>query len=147
MVLASGEIVHATASSNEDLWQALKGGSNNFGIITRFDLATFPQGLMWGGVMAFNYTQDVLDAQAEAFSNYMKPENFDDAADMGIVLSLEGGVYAVADALFYAKEVENPPVYQPFTSIPSLEPNTLATVNVADLVVGFGEFLPKQVDR
>ena len=102
---------------------------------------------MWGGVIAFNYTQDVLDAQAEAFSDYMKPDNFDDAADMGIVLSLEDGAYAVADSLFYAKEVENPPVYQPFTSIPSLEPNTLDTVNVADLVVRFGEFLPKQVER
>ncbi|VUC26900.1 unnamed protein product [Clonostachys rosea] len=42
IVLASGEIVNANASSNADLWKALKGGSSNFGIVTRFDLETFP---------------------------------------------------------------------------------------------------------
>lgn len=34
IVLASGEIVYASHSQHRDLWLALKGGSNNFGIIT-----------------------------------------------------------------------------------------------------------------
>ncbi|KAA8645281.1 FAD-binding oxidoreductase [Aspergillus tanneri] len=34
VVLANGSVVHATASANRDLWLALKGGSNNFGIVT-----------------------------------------------------------------------------------------------------------------
>ncbi|KAK1466104.1 FAD binding domain-containing protein [Colletotrichum cuscutae] len=42
VVLASGEIVNANASADSDLWRALKGGSSNFGIVTRFDLAAFP---------------------------------------------------------------------------------------------------------
>lgn len=42
VVLASGEIVNANASANADLWRALKGGSSNFGIVTRFDLQAFP---------------------------------------------------------------------------------------------------------
>jgi hypothetical protein len=28
--------------SNANLWKALKGGGNNFGIITRFDLEAMP---------------------------------------------------------------------------------------------------------
>lgn len=63
VVLASGEVVYASASSHQDLWLALKGGSNNFGIVTRFDFAAFEQGDMWGGVVQFNYTQRVVDAQ------------------------------------------------------------------------------------
>ncbi|PQE14459.1 oxidoreductase FAD-binding protein [Rutstroemia sp. NJR-2017a BBW] len=35
VVLANGEIINANANENSDLWTALKGGSNNFGIVTR----------------------------------------------------------------------------------------------------------------
>lgn len=50
MVLASGEIVQANSKERSDLWYALKGGSNNFGIVTRFDMRTFRQGPFWGGL-------------------------------------------------------------------------------------------------
>ena len=42
VVLASGEVINANASCHSDLWRALKGGSSNFGIVTRFDIETFP---------------------------------------------------------------------------------------------------------
>ncbi|KAJ8060841.1 hypothetical protein OCU04_009925 [Sclerotinia nivalis] len=42
IVLADGKIVNANQSDNHDLWKALKGGSNNFGIVTRFNIRTFP---------------------------------------------------------------------------------------------------------
>lgn len=147
VVIASGAIIYATASSYPDLWLALKGGSNNYGIITRFDVATFPQGPMWGGVIAFNYTRSVLDAQAKAFSNFMDPKNFDDAADMGIILGFHNGTFAVANSLFYTEPMANPPVFQPFTSIPSLVPNTLALNTVSDVVTQFGRLLPPQATR
>lgn len=44
VVLASGESVNANASHHADLFAALKGGQNNFGIVTRSDLRSFPQG-------------------------------------------------------------------------------------------------------
>ncbi|KAH7224441.1 hypothetical protein B0J15DRAFT_518487 [Fusarium solani] len=37
VVLADGRIANANKDSNSDLWKALKGGSANFGIVTRFD--------------------------------------------------------------------------------------------------------------
>lgn len=47
VVLASGQVVYASAASeHHDLWMALKGGSSNFGIITRYDMETFPSGLI-----------------------------------------------------------------------------------------------------
>lgn len=42
VVLASAAIVDANSKTNPDLFKALKGGSNNFGIVTRFDMKTFP---------------------------------------------------------------------------------------------------------
>jgi FAD/FMN-containing dehydrogenase len=51
VVLANGTIVNANATSNTDLHKALKGGSSNFGIVTRFDLKSFKQEKVWGGIM------------------------------------------------------------------------------------------------
>lgn len=48
VVLASGDIVNANATSYNDLFQSLKGGQNNFGVVTRFDLQSFPQGPILG---------------------------------------------------------------------------------------------------
>jgi len=47
VVLASGEIVNANATSNSDLWVALKGSGGNLGIVTRFDFAAFAQPYLW----------------------------------------------------------------------------------------------------
>jgi hypothetical protein len=52
-VLANGQIVDANANSYSDLFYALKGGSNNFGVVTRIDLKTFPQGKFWGGFIGY----------------------------------------------------------------------------------------------
>jgi FAD/FMN-containing dehydrogenase len=47
VVLPSGNIVDATQKSNSDLWLALRGGSNNFGIVTAFESTAFEQGKFW----------------------------------------------------------------------------------------------------
>ena len=147
VVLASGQVVYATSDSYRDLWLALKGGSNNFGIVTRFDVGTIPQELMWGGVIGYNYSSATLDTQAKAFSDYMKPENFDPFADMGIILEYSAGEFAVKNSLFYLRPVPYPKVYQEFTSIPSLGPNSLEVSNVSQVVVRFGEVIPPNIDR
>ncbi|KAF7879665.1 uncharacterized protein EAF02_007835 [Botrytis sinoallii] len=53
VVLASGGIVQANATSHPDLFIALKGGSNNFGVVKKIDFPTFEQGQMWGGSIFF----------------------------------------------------------------------------------------------
>ncbi|KAJ6598674.1 hypothetical protein B0H10DRAFT_2167587 [Mycena sp. CBHHK59/15] len=42
VVLANGQITECNPTSNADLFWALKAGSTNFGIITRYDISTYP---------------------------------------------------------------------------------------------------------
>lgn len=61
VVIASGEIIYANSTSHSDLFKALKGGSGNFGIVTRFDVSTFENGNgeLWGGVIVNPATSEV----------------------------------------------------------------------------------------
>lgn len=54
IVLGNGEIVHANNQDRSDLFQALKGGGNNFGIVTAMDLKTFEGGPLWGGNVVYS---------------------------------------------------------------------------------------------
>ena len=44
VVLATGEVVQASASAHPDLFWALRGGSGNFGVVTRFEFQLHPVG-------------------------------------------------------------------------------------------------------
>jgi FAD/FMN-containing dehydrogenase len=48
IVLANGTIANANANSNQDLFAVLKGGGNNFGIVTTYTLKAYPQGQVCG---------------------------------------------------------------------------------------------------
>ncbi|KAI0485714.1 hypothetical protein F4859DRAFT_528691 [Xylaria cf. heliscus] len=53
IVLADGSIVTATAAENGDLFRVLKGGSNNFGIVTNIRMNAFKCEKVWGGLNFF----------------------------------------------------------------------------------------------
>ncbi|KAI9147115.1 FAD-dependent monooxygenase CTB5 [Paramyrothecium foliicola] len=55
VVLSDGSIVNANKRTNPKLFKALKGGSNNFGIVTRFDMVTHESTTMYGGIMFINW--------------------------------------------------------------------------------------------
>lgn len=53
VVLANGSIIDANATSNPNLFRALKGGQSNFEIVTRFDLISYSQTEFWGGAIQY----------------------------------------------------------------------------------------------
>ncbi|QRV98415.1 FAD-binding domain protein [Ceratobasidium sp. AG-Ba] len=57
VVLPNGTITTASEGLNSDLFFGLKGGFNNFGIVTKFTLLAFPQGQVWGGLKTFTFDQ------------------------------------------------------------------------------------------
>ncbi|KAI1078807.1 FAD-binding domain-containing protein [Whalleya microplaca] len=63
VVLADGRVIIADRDANADLFRALKGGSNNFGIVTSFTMPTMPSDRIWGGIAATptTSTPEVVD--------------------------------------------------------------------------------------
>ncbi|KAF5382383.1 hypothetical protein D9757_009809 [Collybiopsis confluens] len=57
VVLSNGSIVHANSASHPSLYWALKMGSTNYGIVTRFDMMTYAQGPVWGGSQFYSIEQ------------------------------------------------------------------------------------------
>lgn len=68
VVLADGRIIKATAQQHSDLYFTLKGGSNNFGIVTNFKMEAFKSGPLWGGLTFF--PKQVTEAAAEALTEF-----------------------------------------------------------------------------
>ncbi|KAK6443510.1 hypothetical protein LTR95_000337 [Oleoguttula sp. CCFEE 5521] len=132
VVLASGQIVNANATSNPDLWRSLRGGSNNFGIVTNFKMRAFAQGEFWGGYIGL--TVDSLQTQLQAFEDFTGSPNYDPYASLiySLVLDPASGTWSVACSIEYTKSnpaVVNPPYFQNFTSLPQ----TFSTLRVSSL--------------
>ena len=114
-MLASGEVVHANAAENSDLWVSLKGGLNNFGVVTSIQTKTFKTGTFWGGV---NYYLPTNPSQMwEATCDYATKEADLDTHIMTCV-GYGRGRDALVSLLYHTGGVENAPSLQRFTEIP-----------------------------
>lgn len=119
VVLADGSIVNASPESNQDLYWALRGGSGtNFGIVSRFDLATFEQGLLWGG--GRYYSISTSDSLAEAFANFNSAAPTDPYAHLYIAFVYAQGAYIAISGPAYGEPNPNPPIFTELSSIPHL---------------------------
>lgn len=75
VVLADGRIIQANHNEHTDLFRVLKGGGNNFGIVTRFDMQAFPASPagIWDAVMT--YPVEAMDELLEAHFDFTKGLN------------------------------------------------------------------------
>ncbi|KAJ3497011.1 hypothetical protein NLG97_g2229 [Lecanicillium saksenae] len=147
VVLANGEVVVATATSHHELWLALKGGSNNFGIVTRFDTKVWPMDLMWGGTITLPYSDTTLKSTADAFAAFMDEDNFDASAHMWTSLSFTNNQYSLANFLYYVEPESNPAVFKNFTSMQPQTSNTLALNRTSAMVNSATGRLPPGTSR
>ncbi|KAK4552246.1 hypothetical protein LTR86_010600 [Recurvomyces mirabilis] len=136
VVFADRSIRDVNLTSYPDLYWALRGGGNNFGIVTRLDLETFPQGGMWGGQIYWGaeYNQTVL----EAFDHFAveSPKDVDAAVYVGVVYVQPLGDFVTLGELVYARPEADPAILQNFTCIPTTSspiPTTLRHSNLTDL--------------
>ena len=129
VVLASGQIVNANSASNPDLWRALRGGSNNFGVVTAFTMRSFDQGKFWGGFIGIDIS--TIEQQFKAFSSILGSPTYDPYAAViySLVFDPVSGTWSVAAQLAYTKAQANPPFLQPLTSLPQ----TFSTMRISNL--------------
>ncbi|KLU85117.1 FAD binding domain-containing protein [Magnaporthiopsis poae ATCC 64411] len=152
VVLADGSIVNANQTSRPDLYKALKGGSSNFGIVTRLDLETFqPPSTLWGGVMG--WTSAATPAVIKAMKNF--GDGASDHTDSSSIVFWTytqgaGAPEPIVMALLHnTAGVPEAPQYQEFLSIPnpvvkSIRKDSLVNL-VAELEVPSGLYNTWQV--
>ena len=89
LVTASGRAINVTIKSYPDLYWALRGGGNNFGIVTNFKLTAFPLSQMWGG--SRYYLEDQFPGVLDAIYNFAITESEKDldAAEFIVSFLLE----------------------------------------------------------
>ncbi|KAF2482459.1 FAD binding domain protein [Neohortaea acidophila] len=132
LVTPDARILQVNRDSYPDLYWALRGGGKNFGIVTRFDLETFPQGPMWGGVTYSDvqHTEEVIDA-FEKFA-FNAPQDLDAHAYIFLDFTDDIDRLRAGSVLAYARAVEYPEALGNFTKIPTVR-STLRSTDVADL--------------
>lgn len=146
VVLADGSIVEANDEKNSDLFHGLRGGSSNFGIVTRIDLKAFDQGRLWSASI-YNPIS-TIDDQIKIFAKLTAPENYDEYASFitGFGYSQSQGLTVIDNELVYTKPVESPTYYEDFMSLPSIY-NSSSITNMTTLAQQGAKFLPPGVAR
>ncbi|MCJ1461410.1 hypothetical protein MMC07_000007 [Pseudocyphellaria aurata] len=130
VVLATGNIVNVNEHSHPDLYFALRGGGNNFGIVTRFDLETFEQGPLWGGIKVHPMT--VNAPIINAFDNFANNASQDPDAALILTFDYIQGQFVWGNDYEYAKPVVNPPIFHEFMEIENIS-STMRIANLTDL--------------
>ncbi|KAE8150333.1 hypothetical protein BDV25DRAFT_139898, partial [Aspergillus avenaceus] len=137
VVLANGSIVNANKTSHPDLFWALKGGSSNFGIVTRFDLEAIKSTKVWAGThtVSAQYVDRFLEAAATYASNIYDEKTH-------VVPALVPGDELLASViLFYDSEDESyPEIFKPFTDIPAIS-STLDFKTVSEFATETGQMV------
>lgn len=113
--------------SHPDLYFAFRGGGNNFGIVTRFDLETFQQGPLWGGIKFHPIT--VNASIIKAFDNFANNASQDPDAALILTFDYFQGQFFSGNDYEYAKPVVNPPIFHEFMEIESIS----STMRIASL--------------
>ncbi|MCJ1431949.1 hypothetical protein MMC27_001305 [Xylographa pallens] len=143
VVLGSGKIINANIEENHDLFRALKGGTNNFGVVTRFDLNTFVQGKLWGGFIInpietaadqFRYIEDFATASGSGIDPH--------ASVINAYIFGAKGPSAIANQFTYTKPEPYPSILGNFTSVQPQISNTLRVTNLTDLTIELGAGTP-----
>jgi hypothetical protein len=110
------------------LFAALKGGQNNFGIITRFDLKSFPVTPLWGGRIGFAPTADT--ALFEGFTQFKMAEYDPYAA--GWVTNRYNGTskaFAPNSILWYTRPELKPGALEHMTNVTPQVMNGMTTAS------------------
>ncbi|KAL4947489.1 hypothetical protein BDW69DRAFT_178330 [Aspergillus filifer] len=124
----NGEILKASEMENPDLYWALRGGGNNFGLVTRFNLHTIPSSLLWGGTHV--YSEDKFTDVIGAFVDVAEHAEDDGHAQQYVMFATMQGSNIASAELTYTKDVSNPAIFKKYLSIPSVS-NTSSTRSLA----------------
>lgn len=89
LVLPSGQVKVVT-EKDEDLWFALKGGFNNYGIVTKFTFKSHKQPEIWAASLTF--AGDLIEEAQVTFARFLTQEHDHRASQLAQFLYSDGTV-------------------------------------------------------
>ncbi len=120
LVLASGELVNANSTSHPNLFRALKGGTNNFGLVTRFDFTTVPI----SKILAGGLVNDISHRSAvfSAFAGIAGAKHYDVHASIvvGLLFNSTSNTWVLSSTPIYTLPELRPKVYEPLFAVPNI---------------------------
>lgn len=122
VVLSNGTVVTASEAHNPDLYLALRGGGNNFGIVTAFTVRTFAQGPVstTSTTYASNQTAQAIDRIYDLFTDESLTSDLDMGYDLYYTYSAADDRFTLSGTQRYAKPIQNPPVFSAINQVPAL---------------------------
>lgn len=146
VVVPSGEILTVSPEEKPDLYWALRGGGgSSFGIVTRFDLETFPQGDLWSGSLLFPqpaFGESIVQLLPDLINEGLQD---DPDAHMFAIYSYQAtlGGYVAFTSAYHAKPSKAnpetiPDVFKPLHELPSTS-ETITVGGVFELSSALGE--------
>ncbi|KAF9034077.1 hypothetical protein BJ165DRAFT_1417460 [Panaeolus papilionaceus] len=117
LVKPDGSISTVTHASQPELFFALKGTQNNFGIVTKITMKTVPQGPVWGGIAFFDMS--LLDQVAAATVAFHKNVR-DRKAALISAFTMTMNTTLASVLIFYDGPSPPPGIFDSFTSLPSI---------------------------
>ncbi|KAL5522235.1 hypothetical protein ACEPAF_2092 [Sanghuangporus sanghuang] len=134
VVLPSGKQVRASNTSYPDLFFGLRGGLNNFGIVTNITFEAHPQTLVYGGQITYaSNVSNIVNAAASNFSANNKDPKAQVISSVGSVL----GELAAVVLFFYDGPTLPSGIFDSFFSIPSIS-SDVSTRTFVDIFESFG---------
>ncbi len=130
--MADGTLTNANQTSHSDLYRALKGGANNLGLVTRFDLATFSQ----GNLSVSSFVNDILQRGPvfRAFTDIISAPNFDVYTSLlvSFLYKSSSKAWTISNSAVYTQPLLHPPVFDQLAAVPSIS-NTSQITSLASL--------------
>jgi hypothetical protein len=110
-----------------DLYRALQGGANNFGVVTRFDLGTFSQ----GNLSVASFVNDVSQRGSvfQAFTDILSSPTFDVYTSLvvGFIYKSSSKAWVISNSAVYTRPVLNPAVFAELAAVPSISNSSQIT--------------------
>ncbi|KAK2462599.1 hypothetical protein APHAL10511_005332 [Amanita phalloides] len=125
-----GNVVGVTESSDPDLFFGLKGGFNNFGIVTCFTMKALPQPSIWAGTI--NYPASSVPDVTKAIIKFSANNN-DPKANIGFSYSLVNGQLTITGVLYYDCPSLPPGLFDDFMKTPALS-NSVHKWSLTDFI-------------
>lgn len=120
VVLGDGRQVQASKTTNPDLFWALKGGSNNFGIVTNIRMQALKNRPVWGGLVIM--PSQAISQAAEALVDFTDRAHEDVDSNLLYMIEYrpEAKEIAIRSYLVQTAGIEMAPAYSKWLEVPSI---------------------------